>query len=76
MYCVPDLVWTFINNRPEAGGSEEAAPLPAEGTETLLFGRRVDGAAELEAALLGAAGPRQVHGARARDPGKVCETVA
>ena len=76
MYRVPDLDWTFINNRPETSRREAAAPLPAESTETLLFGRRLDGAPKLEAALLGAASPRQVHGARARNHGKVFGEVA
>ena len=76
MYRVPDLVWTFINNRPATSRREEAAPLPAESTETLLFRGRVDGAAELEAALLGTEGSRWKDGERARDHGKVFGEVA
>ena len=64
------------HHRPEAGGSEAVAPLPAESTETLLFGRRVDGAAELEAALLGEAGPGWMYSEWPRDHGTLCEKVA
>ena len=76
VYSVPDLVWTFINNRPETSRREEAAPLPAESTETLLFGRRVDGAAELEAALLGKEKTRRPDPERPRDHGKIRKEVA
>ena len=76
MYCVPDLVRPLTDHRPETSRREAAAPLPAESTETLLFGRRLDGAPELEAALLGAAGARPVHGARPRDYRKVFGEVA
>ena len=76
MYSVPDLVRPAPHNRPEAGGGEAVAPLPAEGTETLLFGRRVDGAAELEAALLGEEKTRRPDPERPRDHGKIREKVA
>ena len=76
MYCVPDVERPFTDHRPEAGGSEAVAPLPAATAETLLFGRRVDGTPKLEAALLGEAGARWKDGERARDHGKILETVA
>ena len=76
IYSVPDLVRPFTDHRPATSRGEAAAPLPAAGAEALLFGRRLDGAPELEAALLGAAGARPVHRARARDHGEVCEEVA
>ena len=76
MYRVPDVEWPFTDHRSKKGGSEAAAPLPAESTEALLFGRRLDGAPELEAALLGAAGAREAHGARPRDHGAMFGEVA
>ena len=76
VYSVPDVERPFTDHRPEASRREAAAPLPAAGVEALLFGRRLDGAPELEAALLGEAGARPVHGARARYHGKVSGEVA
>ena len=57
VYSVPDVERPFTDHRPATSRREAAAPLPAESTETLLFGRRLDGAPELEAALLGEEGP-------------------
>ena len=76
VYSVPDVERPFTDHRPATSRREAAAPLPAESTETLLFGRRLDGAPKLEAALLGAAGARPVHGARARDYRKMFGEVA
>ena len=73
---VPDVERPFTDHRSKKSGSEAAAPLPAAGAEALLFGRRVDGAPKLEAALLGTEGSRWKDGERARDHGEILETVA
>ena len=76
MYRVPDVDRPCTDHRPKKGGGEAAAPLPAAGAEALLLRGRVDGAPELEAALLSNEGPRWKDGERPRDHGTVCAEVA
>ena len=76
MHSVPDVDRPLTDHRPATSRREAAAPLPAAGVEALLFGRRLDGAPELEAALLGAAGARWKDGEWARDHGEILETLA
>ena len=73
---VPDVERPFTDHRPATSRREAAAPLPAAGAAALLFRRRVDGAPELEAALLGTEGSRWKDGERPRDHGEILETVA